>query len=61
MQKNECHKMCRWKKTREYIDKQDATSPTISLDSIFITSVIEAHENRDVAIINLPVLFYMLN
>ena len=45
-----------WQKTKR-IHKQDAALPTISLDSIFITSVIEAHENSDVAVIDLPVAF----
>ena len=45
------------RKQREYINKQDAASPTISLDSIFITGVIETHENRDVVVIDLPGAF----
>ena len=39
------------RKQREYINKQDAASPTISLDTILITGAIEAHENMDVVVI----------
>ena len=49
--------MCRRQKTKECKEKQDVASPTVSLDSIFITSAIEAHENRDVVVINLPGAF----
>ena len=40
------------RKQREYVNKQDAASPTVSLDSIFI--MVEAYENMDVAVIDVP-------
>ena len=33
---------------RSYIDKDDATSPTVSTEAVLITSVLEAKQNRDV-------------
>jgi hypothetical protein len=41
-------------KQRSYIKKEDAASPTVSTDSIFITAAIEAHEQRDVALVDIP-------
>ena len=35
---------------REYIKKEDATSPTVMTDSVFITSVVDAYGRRYVAI-----------
>ena len=37
--------------------KQETTSPTISNDSVFLTSVIDAHERRDVGCYNIPGVF----
>ena len=37
--------------------KEDLTSPTVTTESIFITSVIDAKENREVAIVDLPGAF----
>jgi hypothetical protein len=37
--------------------KQDTTSPTVSTESVFITSVIDAHEGRDVACFDIPGAF----
>ena len=42
---------------RSYISKDDASSPTASLESILLTAVIEARENRDVATIDVPNAF----
>ena len=42
---------------REYIAKEDATSPTVAIDSVFITGAIDAHERRDVAYADLPGAF----
>ena len=44
-------------KQRAYIPKEDATSPTATIEGIFITSAIEAHEGRDVATIDCPGAF----
>ena len=37
------------RKQRETASKHDATSPTVSLESVFMISLIEAKEKRDVA------------
>ncbi len=42
---------------RAWMQREDATSPTASLESIILTSTIEAHENRDVATIDVPNAF----
>ena len=47
------------RKQRPFMLKEDSTSPTITTESIFITSVINAKENRDVAIVDLLEPFYM--
>jgi hypothetical protein len=45
------------RKQREDFTKQDATSPTVSVDSIFLTAIIEAKEERDVACFDIPGAF----
>ena len=42
------------RKQRGKIDKEDAASPTVALESILIMCTIKAHENRDVAVIDIP-------
>ena len=42
---------------RGKIDKTDATSPTAALESVLLTSTIDAKEGRDVAIIYIPNAF----
>ena len=44
-------------KQRGHIDKIDATSPTAALESVLLTSTIDAEEGRDVAIIDIPNAF----
>lgn len=41
-------------KQREWMTQEDTSSPTVSLQSIFITCGIEAKEGRDVAITDIP-------
>ena len=36
------------KPTREWLDKEDSASPTVALESIMLTAVIDAKEERDV-------------
>ena len=43
---------------REYIKKGDAASPTAATESVFITSVIAAHEERDTAVFDIPGAFF---
>jgi hypothetical protein len=38
-------------------DKLDASSPTATLKSVLLATVIDAHEGRDVAVINIPNAF----
>jgi hypothetical protein len=44
-------------KQRGYILKEDASSPTVSNEAVMLTCVIDADENRDVAIVNIPNAF----
>ena len=41
-------------KQRGSIPKEEAASPTVALDSVFLTAAIDAHEGRDVAVVDLP-------
>ena len=38
-------------------EKEDVTSPTVALESVLLTSIIDAHENRDVAVVDIPGAF----
>ena len=42
---------------RVYISKEDASSPTVENESVFITSVISANEKRFVRCYNVPIAF----
>jgi len=42
---------------REYIKKEDAASPTVHTDSVFITAAISAHEGRDNMTFDIPGAF----
>ena len=44
-------------RTYEGYQKSDGTSPTVSTDGVIMTSVIDAHEKRDVAIVDIPGAF----
>jgi hypothetical protein len=44
-------------KQRVKIEKLDASSPTAALESVLLTAIIDAHEGRDVAVINIPNAF----
>ena len=45
------------RKQREDPAQADASSPTVSLESVLLTAVIDAHEGRDVAIVDIPNAF----
>lgn len=45
------------RKQRMYIDKVDATSPTVATESVFITSTLDATEHRYVGIVDVPGAF----
>jgi len=44
-------------KQRGYIVKEDASSPTVATESVLLTCIIDAEEDRDVAIIDIPNAF----
>jgi hypothetical protein len=44
-------------KQRDYITKEDVSSPTVSAEAVMLTCVIDAHENCDVAVIDIPNAF----
>ena len=45
------------KPTREWLSKDDAASPTASLEAIMLTAVIDAKEGRDVMTADIPNAF----
>lgn len=45
------------KPTREWLTKQDSASPTVSLKSLMLTEVIDAHEGRDIMTADVPNAF----
>ncbi len=42
---------------REHIPKEEAAAPTVALESVFLTSMIDAKENREVVTIDIPGAF----
>jgi hypothetical protein len=44
-------------KQRDYISKGDASSPTVATESVLLTCIIDAEEERDVAVIDIPNVF----
>jgi hypothetical protein len=40
--------------TREWISREDSSSPTAALESIMLTGVIDAHEGRDIMTCDIP-------
>ena len=44
-------------KQRDYISKEDASSPTVATESVLLTCIVDAEEGRDVAVINIPNAF----
>ena len=45
------------RKQREYINKEDASSPTVSIEAVMISCVIDALEKRDIATVDIPGAF----
>jgi hypothetical protein len=41
-------------KQRDFISKENASSPTVVTESVLLTSLVDAQENRDVAIVDIP-------
>ena len=44
-------------KQRLWMKKEDTASPTAALPSILITSTVDTHEHREVAIVDIPNAF----
>jgi hypothetical protein len=44
-------------KQQGYITKEDANSPTVSLEAVLLTCIVYANKNRDVAIVDIPNAF----
>ena len=44
-------------KQRDFISKEDSSSLTVATESVLITSVVDAKENRNVAIVDIPNAF----
>jgi hypothetical protein len=39
---------------RNYISKEDASSPTVATESVLMPCIIDAKEERDVAVVDIP-------
>ncbi len=46
-----------WNKQRDYITKEDVSSPTVTAEAVMLTCVIDAQEGRDVAVVDIPNVF----
>ncbi len=44
-------------KQRNYITKEDVSSPTVSAEAVVLTCVIDAAEDRDIAVVDIPNAF----
>jgi hypothetical protein len=49
------------RKQRAYIQREDATSPTVATEAVFLTAVLDALEGREVAIIDVPGAFMQVD
>jgi hypothetical protein len=49
--------MARGNKQRDYISKEDASSPTVATESVLLSCIIDAEEERDVTVIDIPNAF----
>ena len=44
-------------KQRDFISKEDSSSPTVATESVILSCIIDAEEKRGVAIIDIPNAF----
>jgi hypothetical protein len=44
-------------KQRDYISKEDASSPTVATEAVLLSCIIDAKEGRDVTVIDIPNAF----
>jgi hypothetical protein len=42
---------------RDYISKEDASSPTVATESVMLSCIIDDEEERDVAVVDIPNAF----
>jgi hypothetical protein len=42
---------------RDYISKEDASSPTVATESVLLSCIIDAEEEWDVAVVDIPSAF----
>jgi hypothetical protein len=42
---------------RDYISKEDASSPTVTTESVLLSCIINAKEERGVAVVDIPNVF----
>ena len=49
------------RKQRAYVTKEESTSPTISTEAVFLTAVVDAWENRKVAVLDVPGAFMQVD
>ena len=52
--------MARGKKQRDYISREDASSPTIATELVLMSCIIDAEEERAVAVIDTPNTFIQI-
>jgi hypothetical protein len=44
-------------KQRDYISKEDASSPTVAREAVLLSCIIDAEEGHDVAVVDIPNTF----
>jgi hypothetical protein len=49
------------RKQRRYPDRADAASPTVATEVVFLMAIIDALENRDVAVVDIPGAFMQVD
>ena len=49
------------RKQRAYITKEESTSPTISTEAVFLMAIVDAWENRKVAVLDVPGAFMQVD
>ena len=45
------------KPTREWLSREETASPTVNLESIMLTTIIDAKEGRDIMTVDVPNVF----
>jgi hypothetical protein len=48
---------CRGQQAEDFISKENASSPTVATESVLLASLVDAQENRDIAIVDIPNAF----